>query len=143
MAGNILREQIDTRKVNRVRMGVTAGLDSRGLLGIALDVLSSNQIVAYTSGQPGNRDRKLAPYFTEKVLKEHHILDSQSGVYDIGSIVNEFKRHPPEKTWTLLGLPGETNTTIKGFGNLATINGFLGDAISGKQLHGKIHKNWE
>lgn len=142
MGARILAEQVAARRTDRIRMGVTAGLDSRGLLGIALDVLTPDRIVAFTSGQAGNRDRELARYYTEAVLLEQHIFDTQGSTYDIDTIVSEFACQPLEVPWTRGRPPSVTKLPGEGFEALPTIAGFLGDAISGKRLHGRIHDDW-
>ncbi len=143
MAARILGEQVAARGIDRIRMGVTAGLDSRGLLGIALDVLGPDRIVAFTSGQPGNRDRELARYYTEAVLSEHSIVETQSGTYDTDAIVRAFSNRPPGFVGTLIGISKRTSTPVKNVGKLPSIAGYLGDAISGKRLHGRIHTDWQ
>lgn len=144
LAATILRERLQERNAMSIKMGVTAGLDSRTLLGVALDVLKPENIIAYTSGQPGNRDVELARWFTESILPTHYIISThEEAEYDIEQWVRYFEnRHPPGFPGTLSGTTRVTDNPLSKHAHLDTLFGYLGDTLSGKRLHGKLNLDW-
>lgn len=125
LLASIVKDNITARRVDRVRIGVSSGLDSRICFGATLDVLPADRIHVFTSGHPGNRDFENAPFLLNK-RTVHHVLISQQLVgvatggpkgsrhkYDTEEIVFKGEKYPP-------GLPN--------------IGGRLGDAISGGHL---------
>lgn len=80
LLATIVRELVAGEE--RVKIGVTAGYDSRGVLGALVSVLPPDRIVAYTRGQPGNKDFDKARSLTRAVLPEHHLLPTQQAVFD-------------------------------------------------------------
>lgn len=143
MAEQIMREIAGHRRLERIRMGVTAGLDSRGLLGVALDVFRPDAIIGFTTGQPGNRDLALARFFTTGVLPKHYLIQTEGALYEEQEWVSKFRTRPPGFVGTLHGKSRFSAVPFDGFESLPTITGFLGDALSGKRLHGKIHHKWD
>lgn len=143
LAVRILRKRLAERGATRIKMGVTAGLDSRGLLGVALDVLAPENIIAYTTGQKGNRDIERARWFTQDILPTHHLIETQGGTYDAVEWVSQFRNRPVGFAGTLYGKSSFIDSPLPHYGALPTVVGYLGDALSGKRLHGRTHEDWD
>ena len=138
LAATIMRERFKVRGVDQIRLGVSAGYDSRGLLGVALDVLAPENIIAVTAGQPGNHDFDTARRFTAGILPKHHLIEIQPGSYGADKVVKKLSKESYPKTLSALA-GGKTIPEIDG---LYKVSGFLGDAISGKRLDGKVFDDW-
>lgn len=143
LAAKILREKFEARGIDKIKIGVTAGMDSRGLLGAVLDVLPPENIIAFTKGQAGNKDFERARFFTEHILPHHLLIGTADGVYSSDDWVKRLKLRPPETTGVLYGISLQTNNPLSKFGWMPSISGFLGDATSGKRLHGVVHETWD
>lgn len=125
LLARIVEDNIEARRADRVKIGVSSGLDSRICLGATLDVLPADRVFVFTSGHEGNRDYENAPRLLEKRVLNHVLLNQQlvgvdSGgakgfrpVYDQKVIIKRGEKYPPY---------------------IPAIGGRLGDAISGGHL---------
>lgn len=143
LAAKILREKFEARGIDKIKIGVTAGMDSRGLLGAVLDVLPPENIIAFTKGQAGNKDFERARFFTEKILPHHYLIGTADGEYTIENWIKRFQSRPMGVTGSFYGISRQTNDPLKKYGWLPSISGFLGDATSGKRLDGVINETWD
>ena len=138
LAAKIMRERFEVRGVDQIRLGVSAGYDSRGLLGVALDVLAPENIIAVTQGQPGSHDFDTARRFTAGILPKHYLIQTQPGSYGADKMVERFSKESYPNTLPALAV----GSTLPEIDRLYKVSGFLGDAISGKRLDGKILDDW-
>ena len=143
LSAKILRQKLEAAGISKIKIGVTAGMDSRGLLGAILDVLPAENIIAFTTGQEGNKDFERARYFTEGLLPHHYLIGTADGTYSAEEWVKLFQARPPNVTGSLYGKSLQTNDPMAEHGWLPKLTGFLGDATSGKRLHGLVHENWD
>jgi hypothetical protein len=120
--------------LSKVKIGVTSGYDSRGVLGALLFVMPPDQIMAFTRGQPGNPDFDKARDFTKAVLPVHHLVGTQDAEFQAvpaspgpapGGDSGPRQISPPTSQIT---------KRIEGFDELPNLNGYLGGALSGSQL---------
>ena len=125
LLARIVRDNLEERRADRVRIGVSSGLDSRICFGAALDVLPADRIHVFTHGHPGNRDYENAPYLLDK-RTVHHALHNRElvgvGTGDRKGLKSLFDRE-------VVIFKGE-----KGPRDVPSIGGRLGDAISGGHL---------
>ena len=138
LAATIMRERFEVRGVDQIRLGVSAGYDSRGLLGVALDILAPENIIAVTAGQPGNHDFDTARLFTAGILPKHFLIQIQPGSYGADKVVEEFRKKSYANT--LPALAG--GKLLPEYEKLYKVSGFLGDSLSGKRLNGKVFDDW-
>jgi hypothetical protein len=143
LSAKILGEIIAERGVSKIKIGMTAGMDSRGLLGASLQVLPPENIIAFTNGQIGNRDYEQARFFTQNILPHHYLISTQDGKYTIEDWINRARIRPDGVTRALYGIATPVDNPLEQHGWMPKVSGFLGDACSGKRLHGKVHENWE
>lgn len=143
LAATILSERLAVRRAEKIRMGVSSGLDSRGLLGVALDVLRPEQIIAYTTGQTGNPDFDTARDFTHHILPTHFIIPTQDGTYEVDRFVEWLRKQPPGVARPMYGISDRVNNPMRPHSTLHSVTGYLGDSISGKRLNGQINDNWD
>lgn len=128
--------------LEHVKIGVTAGYDSRGLLGAVLDVFEEKQVLGFTRGVEGNVDYDLARLYTEKVLTKHIRIDSSEDGYE--SDWDPFKNRPMGFAFQIttkkknVGSPNDPN-----FDSAPVFHGYLGDALSGKRLPKVLSADWE
>lgn len=142
LSARILQEKFEELGVTKIKLGVTAGMDSRGLLGAILDVLPADRIIAYTKGQVGNKDYERARFYTENILPHHYVIATQDGTYSIDDWTKRLRARPEGTTGNLYGISREVENPMKEHGWMRSVSGFLGDACSGKRLHGKVHMTW-
>lgn len=143
LAAKILREKFEARGIEKIKIGVTAGMDSRGLLGAVLDVLPPENIIAFTKGQAGNKDFERARFFTEHILPHHYLIGTADGEYTVENWIKRFQSRPQGVAGSFYGISLQTNDPLKQHGWLPSISGFLGDATSGKRLNGVVHETWD
>ena len=138
LAATIMRERFEVRGVDRIRLGVSAGYDSRGLLGVALDVLAPENIIAVTSGQPGNHDFDTAQKFTAGILPNHYLIEIEPGSYGADKVVEGLRKGSYPNALSALG----GGKKLPEVDRLYKVSGFLGDSLSGKRLEGKVFDDW-
>lgn len=143
LAGAILSERLAARGATKIRIGVSAGLDSRGLLGVSLDVLAPENIIAYTTGQPGNPDFENARSFTRHILPTHFVIPTQHGHYDIDRFVDWLVKQPPGVARPMYGVSDRVENPMRPYSSLHGVTGYLGDSISGKRLNNHVNETWE
>ena len=143
LAVRIFRDRFEETGTEKLRLGVTSGMDSRGLLGVALEVLPPENIIAYTTGQKGNRDIERPRYFTDHVLPTHFLIETQGGTYDVDDWIKRFQARPEGTAGTLYGMKTQLTNPLKPYSSYPSMSGFLGDATSGKRLHGVWHDSWQ
>ena len=131
------------RGADRIRIGASAGLDSRGLLGVCLDVLAPENIIAFTTGQPGNPDFETARDFTQHILPTHIMVTTQDGSYDADRFVDWLGKQPPGVARPIYGVSDRIDNPMRAFSALHSVTGYLGDSISGKRLNNHIHDGWD
>lgn len=142
LLARIISDRLRAHGVDRVKLGVSSGMDSRGILGGLLEVLPADRIVAYTNGEPGNPDFETARRFTQARLREHHFFELTEGKYVLDKIVADTAaRRPQGTTWQLSGK--SSSSMPPEIADLPNLHGFLGDSISGKRLKGKIETDWQ
>ncbi len=129
--------------VPRVKIGVTSGYDSRGVLGALLSVLPPDRIVAFTRGQPGNPDYEKARGFTRDVLPVHHLLPTQKAEFVAEVSVAGASAHPGGGPRSVAPATGRLEQGIEDFSSLPNMSGYLGDALSGKHLTGTVRGDFE
>lgn len=136
----IISDQLNEKKIKKVKIGVSSGMDSRGILSGLLDVLPRDAIYAYTNGEPGNPDFENARSYTEKVLPNHLFFEQTAGSYSAKKSLNKIQSRVPGTAWQL---SGESKTTMPPhIAKLNNFHGFLGDSISGKRLKKKVDMDW-
>lgn len=136
----IIADKLAAKGIERVKIGVSSGMDSRGILSGLLDVLPASSIFAYTNGEPGNPDFEKARTYTEKVLDSHLFFEQSEGIYSIPQSLQKIKARVPGTAWQL---SGESQTKMpKEILQLNNFHGFLGDSISGKRLKKNINMDW-
>lgn len=131
-----------TRGLEHVKIGITAGYDSRGLLGSILDVFDERYVLGFTRGVEGNVDYDLARFYTKDVLTNHFRIESSEGRYETNW--NPFNSRP-------MGFAFQITTKKKHvrlesnpyFDSAPVFHGYLGDALSGKRLPKVLSSNWE
>lgn len=143
LAVQIFKEKFQSFERDKIRIGVTSGMDSRGLLGVALEVISPENIIAYTNGQKGNKDIERARYFTEHILPTHFLVETQGGQYAAEDWIKRFQARPKGTAGTLYGIQTKLENPLKQYMAFPSVSGFLGDATSGKRLHGIWNENWD
>ena len=143
LAATILSERLAVRGAEQIRIGASAGLDSRGLLGVSLDVLAPENIIAFTTGQPGNPDFETARSFTQHILPNHILVTTQDGSYDTDRFVDWLKKQPPGVARPIYGVSDRIDNPMRAYSGLHSVTGYLGDSISGKRLNNRINDNWD
>ena len=138
----IMRERFEARGVDQILLGLSAGFDSRGLLGVALDILAPESIIAFTTGQVGNNDFEKARLFTEGILPSHHLIETQAGTYSVQDWVSRIQKRPGQ-TGLIYGISQSVGNNLKEYKRLCKVTGYLGDALSGKRLHGEHFEDWD
>ena len=143
LAATILSERLAVRGAERVRIGASAGLDSRGLLGVCLDVLAPENIIAFTTGQPGNPDFETARSFTQHILPTHILVTTQDGTYDPDRFIDWLGKQPTGVARPIYGVSDRIDNPMRAYSGLHSVTGYLGDSISGKRLNFHIHDSWD
>lgn len=136
----IISDHLQLRRISEVKIGISAGMDSRGILAGLVDVLPKSRIWAYTNGEPGNPDFETARLYTEKVLDNHLFFEQTEGVYTAEHSLEKVKDRIPGTAWQLSGQ--SRSTMPKDVSKLKNFHGFLGDSISGKRLKKDVSMDW-
>lgn len=124
----------------RVKIGVTSGYDSRGVLGALVSVMPPDRIVAFTRGQPGNPDFDKARGFTEAVLPVHYLVGTQEAEFQVPRGKGPSGGHGPRE---ISPPTSQLTKGIEGFDNLPNLNGYLGGALSGSQLSNQVRGDFD
>jgi len=121
-----------------VAIPLSAGKDSRGLLGAALRTFTSRQVHCFTFGPDSSSDVKGARRASTRMGVDHHVVDPNLIRWDMAELTAEVERR-------LAGGGGiATIDAVALFRGLAdaippempVLSGFLGDAVSGSHLAG-------
>lgn len=126
---------------------VSAGLDSRGILGAVLELHEASQIRTYTWGHKGADDFDRVKFLIGSTGVRHELIDLQTHSADSWNTQILVDRVSQRPRGVVLGV-GET-----GGGRLGTLgrseprplslSGYLGDSISGKKLNSPPDSTWE
>ncbi|WP_224214290.1 hypothetical protein [Vibrio metschnikovii] len=139
----IIRQNKLVMSSDYIRIGVTSGYDSRGLLGALLKVIDQEKIVAFTNGQPGNEDYEKSKFFTEGLIEKHFLVPTQNSDFNLESILNSYKKRPFLSPKEISPPKKKDDSLLSPYKNYPQISGFLGDAVSGKRLNGKLSDTYE
>lgn len=127
----------------KVKIGVTSGYDSRGVLGALVSVLPPERIVAFTRGQPGNPDFEKARGFTRTVLPVHHLLPTQKSEFVVDDLVAGASVHPSGGPRVITPSTKNLTTEIDEFSSLPNVSGYLGDALTGKRVNLRVQGDFD
>lgn len=124
---------------------VSAGLDSRGLLGAVLEVREANDNHSYTWGHPGADDYDRSHNLVRKVLPTHFRVDvgaSDGSGWAIETFVERAKARPYGVVLAVGETGGATDPRIQDLQGMPSLNGYLGDSLSGKKLNEPPDEDW-
>lgn len=139
----IVAENTWQQGMREIRLGVSAGYDSRGLLGAALEVFPAGAVTAYTFGQKGTVDFELARSYTKDVLPRHVMIDIVAQEWSTEAALAQVASRPPGIALALGELLGlRYGSAFKEILPLPSMNGFLGDAVTGKKLPPLVSGRW-
>lgn len=139
------------RGLDQVIIPLSAGYDSRGLLGATLEVLPADKIIGLTFGCPGTNDYERARIFTSGILKKHYLqnVDKLSSQWDTDRIIKIVSIRPKEVILAVgEGIGADQYKSVFSSKNcddcdeIPRLNGFLGDSLSGKKLPKIISGRW-
>lgn len=128
--------------VDEICLPLSAGLDSRALLGAALEVLPADRICAFTLGHPGTEDFDRARDFTRDILPRHFKFDSIVQGWDTTKRVAQVARRPNDAVTGIGEFAGIGSVELHALKRLPQLKGFLGDALSGKKLPNSLSGRW-
>ena len=139
----IVDERTWRQGVREVRLGLTAGLDSRGILGALLEIFPASAIVGYTFGHRGAEDFELARSFTKGVLPRHILLDVVAHEWTTEGAVQTVAARAPDAVLEVGEFYGvRYDPAFTEVLHLTPLTGFLGDALSGKKLPRIVSGRW-
>jgi hypothetical protein len=141
--GWILHDRVYAEGHRDVVIPLTGGMDSRGLLGAALDVFEARAISCVTVGTASFPDCIVAAETCRRVGVRHERLETSTLRWDLDELV-ALARRRFERTDSCVTLE-----TLVAFGAIGAhvgsqrpiLSGYLGDALSGKHLpveHGRL-----
>jgi hypothetical protein len=127
-----------------VAIPLTAGLDSRGLLGACLNVLPADRIRCFTLGDEDHTDCVGASNVCQRFGVHWTRIDPSSIKWDVDEVANIVRR-----VWELSGAFLDA-VTAGSFTALArdmrddslVLSGYLGDMISGGHILGGDQRSW-
>ena len=139
----IIDEQTTKLGADTVLLPLSAGLDSRGILGALLEIFEEKSIIAYTMGHVGMADHDLARHYTRGVLTNHHIIGVEETAWETSGIVAKVRRKPEGR---VVGIgefqEGPVGSVLGLDPAVPSLVGYLGDAVSGKKLPKIISGCW-
>ena len=135
LLSRILAELLEAEAPDRIIIPLSAGLDSRALLGAVLRLVPRSRILCVTVGEPSNREVVGARRICRAQSIEHHRIDASGFVWNLDDCIRTtgriFKDH---------GIFRETEFIL--FDQIAglcrpgdiILSGYLGDAVSGGNM---------
>lgn len=124
---------------------VSAGLDSRGLLGAVLEVREAKDIHSCTWGHPGADDYDRSHNLVRKVVPTHFRVDlgaSDGSAWAVETFVERAKARPYGVVLEVGETGGATDPRIRDLQGMPSLNGYLGDSLSGKKLNEPPDEDW-
>lgn len=134
LLAKIVREELEKRGAEKVSIGVSSGLDSRGCLGAVLDVLDPRQVFAHTYGHKGNRDFENLPRLVASRVVNHVLHNKIATGVKIGGPRGIGIRF---KTETIV-YSGVSDGQRK-----PEVSGRLGDLMGGSAIRDTPVGNWD
>lgn len=138
----VIEEQTIGRGYDEVCLPLSAGLDSRALLGAALEALPADKIRAFTLGHDGTDDFDRARQFTKNILPHHIKIESVLQGWDTAARVAQVRRRAFDDVRGLGEFSGMASADLSDLKRFPQLKGFLGDALSGKKLPDRISGRW-
>ena len=130
------------KKYPQIAIPLSYGLDSRGILGAALEVYDPKNIFAYTLGHPDSHDYENALFIARKFLPKNNYYrinmttENKSNTWDTDMFVERVKKRENN---IILGI-GEfgpsphSNSLNQDFSSLPKLSGFFGGSVSGQKI---------
>lgn len=138
----IVEELTAGNGVDEICLPLSAGLDSRALLGAALEVFPADKICAFTLGHDGTDDFDRARHFTRDLLPNHLKIESVLQAWDTADRVTQVRRRADDHVTGLGEFSGIASTELREMKRSPQLKGFLGDALSGKKLPNCLSGRW-
>lgn len=138
----IIEERTVGIGVNEICLPLSAGLDSRALLGASLEILPAERIFAFTLGHDGTDDFDRARHFTRDLLPNHLKIESVLQRWDTADRVTQVRRRAADHVGGLGEFSGMNSGELRELKRSPQLKGFLGDALSGKKLPERLSGRW-
>lgn len=142
LLARIIEEQTTGKGFHEVCLPLSAGLDSRALLGAALEVLPADKIFAFTLGHEGTDDFDRARSFTLDILPHHLKIESVMQQWNTAERIAQVRRRADDHVTGLGEFSGIDSNELRELKRSPQLKGFLGDALSGKKLPDRLSGRW-
>jgi hypothetical protein len=119
----------------KLLLPLSGGVDSRYVLGTALELVAASRIIAMTFGAPGSYDFEIGQKVAKAMGVRHLAYPLSPAVYSAGALIKNCQDTDGQISFTTEA-PVEVYQDLAQYGTVM-LSGYVGDAVMGKKAHFK------